>query len=325
MVSLYLLDGRCRNLNGFLFKKSKSVFPDQSKISAVITTYRPDDEFPVRVERIRHQVGCVVIVDDGASSDNVMRLKRWFSNTPKVLLHHNETNIGIAASLNKGIAIAKFEGCSWALTLDDDTLIAPDMVQTVVDYWKQISLQRRKPIALMGMLYRDVHTGEISDRRTSINGLEYADKREIMTSGSLLSLDAYEIIGFFRNDFFIDFVDYDYCSRARSMGFRVIKIFKVGMEHSVGNLRLHNFAGVVVETYNHSPARLYYYFRNSLVFMREVFRSDPLFVLALLVGNLRTVVLIAFLESDKRTKIRYVLRGVLDGWRNRLGRTIAPS
>jgi len=133
------------------------------------------------------------------------------------------------------------------------------------------------------------------------------------------------MIGPFRNDLFIDFVDYDYCFRARSMGFRVIKIFKVGMEHSVGRLRLHNFAGKIVETYNHSPARLYYYFRNSIVFMREVLMSDPLFVLALLYANLRMVVLVALLESDKRTKIRYMIRGVLDGWRNRLGRTIAPS
>jgi len=97
------------------------------------------------------------------------------------------------------------------------------------------------------------------------------------------------------------------------------------MEHSVGRLRLHNFAGKIVETYNHSPARLYYYFRNSIVFMREVLMSDPLFVLALLYANLRMVVLVALLESDKRTKIRYMIRGVLDGWRNRLGRTIAPS
>lgn len=298
---------------------------DSSDICAVITTYRPDNEFPDRVERVRCQVGCVVIVDDGASLDNVMRLKSWFSNTPKVLLQHNETNSGIAASLNKGIAVARHKGYSWALTLDDDTLIAPDMVQTVVDYWMQISRQQGKPIALMGMLYRDTLTGKISDSRTGPSGLVYADKREIMTSGCLLSVEAYETIGPFRNEFFIDFVDYDYCFRARSMGFRVIQIFKVGMEHSVGNLRLHNFAGKLIETYNHSPARLYYYFRNSTVFMREVAVTDPLFVLALLVTNLRTAVLVALLESDKKIKIYCMFRGVLDGLRNRLGRTISPS
>lgn len=298
---------------------------DSSDICAVITTYRPDNKFPDRVERVRCQVGCIVIVDDGASLDNVMRLKSWFFNTPKVLLQHNETNIGIAASLNNGIAIAKHEGYSWVLTLDDDTLIAPDMAQTVVDYWMQISRQQGRPIALLGMLYRDALTGKISDRRTGSNGLVYADKREIMTSGCLLSLDAYETIGPFRNDFFIDFVDYDYCFRARLMGFRVIQIFKVGMEHSVGDLRLYNFAGKLIETYNHSPARLYYYFRNSTVFMREVAVSDPLFVLALLVTNLRTVVLVALLESEKKIKIYYMWRGVLDGLRNRLGRTISPS
>lgn len=306
-------------------QESLLAFPVSSAISAVITTYHPDDGFVDRVERVRSQVGSVVIVDDGASPDNVTCLRHWFSNTPKVILHHNETNMGIAASLSKGVAIAKCEGYSWALTLDDDTLVAPDMVQTLVDYWKQIAKQGGKPIALMGMLYRDVHIGEISDRRTGSKGLPYADKREIMTSGSLLSLDAYKAIGPFRNDFFIDFVDYDYCFRARSMGFRVIQVFRAGMEHSLGHLRLYKIAGKIVETYNHSPARLYYLFRNSSVFMREVFLSDPLFALALFVSNLRTVVLVAFLESDKRTKIRYILRGVLDGCRNRLGRTIAPS
>lgn len=296
-----------------------------SGICAIITTYSPDYELPNRVERVLSQLSKVVIIDDSNSLDNITRLSRWFSNNEKVHLHHNESNLGIAASLNNGIAIAKRAGYSFVLTLDDDTLIYPNMVQTLLDYWKEILQHSSKPIALMGMLYQDTKTGELSDSRTSVNGLPYSDKREIITSGSLMALEAFESIGPFRTDFFIDFVDYDYCFRARAAGYRVIKIYKVGMEHSVGQLRLCKFAGKVVETYNHSPARLYYYFRNSIVFFKEVFITDPLFGLALLWGNLRTAFLVTLFETQKIAKISSMFRGLIDGCRNRLGRTVAPS
>ena len=79
------------------------------------------------------------------------------------------------------------------------------------------------------------------------------------------------MIGAFREEFFIDSVDYDYCLRARSRGFRVIKLCRVGMIHSLGEAEQNDIGPLKVYTTNHNPMRRYYMFRNSTVLAREYF------------------------------------------------------
>src|SRR5574340_1121725 len=91
------------------------------QICAIMTTYRPGEGLADGVERLRSQVGLVVIVDDGGCEENVASLREWFGDLVGVVLHHNLMNVGIAKSLNEGISIAKRKGFRWVLTLDDDT------------------------------------------------------------------------------------------------------------------------------------------------------------------------------------------------------------
>jgi len=293
---------------------------DTSEICAIITTYRPDDDFPSRVQRVGCQVGLVVIVDDGESADNVARLQHWFSETSSVILHHNVANVGVAVSLNKGISIAKSTGYHWVLTLDDDTIVEPDMVKNLIQTWNLVAGQAGKPVAIMGMAHSGGYTGRVESCLTE--GRLFVEKRGIITSGSLMPLDVYDAIGGFRDEFFIDSVDYDYCLRARARGFRVIEVCRVGMIHPLGNSIKRRIGCLTLETTNHSPGRRYYAYRNATVLAREHFRRDPLYTLAVFVFQLRTVALVLLLEKDRRRKVKFVFCGLLDGWRNRLGKRI---
>jgi len=49
-------------------------YPTPSEICAIITTFRPDRELYKRVERIREQLGLVVIINDGEYNKNVKEL-----------------------------------------------------------------------------------------------------------------------------------------------------------------------------------------------------------------------------------------------------------
>jgi len=289
-----------------------------SDVCAVITTYRPDDGFPDRVQRVRSQVGLVVIVDDGESADNVARLQVWFSKTMGVILHHNEVNIGVAAALNKGVSIAKSEGYRWVLTLDDDTVVALDMVKNLIETWNLAAGQAGKPVAIMGMAYRDRYTGEMEACPT--DGRLLVEKRGIVTSGSFLPMDVYDRIGLFREEFVIDSVDYDFCLRARAAGFRVVKVCRLGMTHSVGYKFKRRFGWLTMETTNHSPLRRYYAYRNAIVLAREHFRRDPLYSMAVFTFQLRTLFLVLLLENNRCKKMKYIFNGILDGWRGRLGK-----
>jgi rhamnosyltransferase len=302
-------------------KTISSNFPkNNADVCVIITVYRSDNHFPRRVERIKMQVGLVIIViDDGLASDEKDKLDSYFLDKSKIVISCLPENLGIAAALNVGISIARQQGYRWVLTLDDDTIVEPDMVENLINSWQFISRQEGKPIAIMGMSYADAHIGSIAEI-SNCKGKLFVEKRGIITSGSLLSLDAHDVIGPFREEFFMDSVDYDYCMRARVKGYRVIKICRIGMIHSLGEARLYRFGCFKVQTTNHSAIRRYYMYRNSTVLAREYFLSDPFYSISVFLFQLKTSLLVLFLEEDNRMKFRCMFRGVLDGWMNRLGK-----
>lgn len=182
---------------------------------------------------------------------------------------------------------------------------------------QKINRQVSKPIDAIGMQYADIHTGRIDSISKSKS---FVEKRGIITSGSLFSLDVYDNIGPFREEFFIDSIDYDYCMRARAKGYRIIKVCKVGMLHSLGRTKQYSVRRIKVQTTNHNAMRRYYMYRNSTVLAMEHFLNDPFYSFAVFWFQFKTLFLVQFLEEDKHIKFRCMFRGISYGWRKRLGR-----
>jgi rhamnosyltransferase len=276
-----------------------------SDICAVITAYCPDDYFSERVILIRAQVGLVIIVVDGGGRQNIVNiLKNLFQNDSGVVISSLPDNMGIATALNVGISIAKQREYRWILTLDDDTITKSDMVKNLIESWYIVTEQGSKSIALMGMLSKDAYTGNV-DNKYGCKNKFFVEKRGIITSGSLMSLDAYDVVGPFREEFFIDSVDYDYCMRARAKGYRIIRICRIGMVHSLGRTEKYNIGWLKMQTTNHSTVRRYYMYRNSTVLAREYFLRDPLYSLAVFLFQLKTLFVVFFFENDKRMKLKF--------------------
>jgi rhamnosyltransferase len=187
----------------------------------------------------------------------VLKLQLWFGDNPGVHLHHNPVNQGIAASLNKGITIASQAGYDWVLTLDDDTTVAPDMVETLIAWWSRLAGEAVKSIAVMGMSARDPYHGQAASRSAG-SRQAFVEKRHLVTSGCLMSLEAYRAIGPFREEFFIDWVDYDYC---RAQGFSRHQLSR-GHDPPAGRVTEHRFWRFKVITSNYPPFRRYYWYRN---------------------------------------------------------------
>ena len=305
-------------------KLISSVLPkNTSDVCAVITAYCPDDYFPERVNRIRVQVGLVIIVVDGGGRPNIVNmLKNLFRNDSGVVISALPDNRGIATALNVGMSIAKQREYSWVLTLDDDTIVKPDLVKNLIESWQLVTEQGGKPIALIGMLRIDTHTGNADDD-SGCKDKYFVEKRGIITSGTMMYLDTYDVVGPFREEFFIDSVDYDYCMRARAKGYRVIKICRIGMTHSLGRTKKCNIRWLKVQPTNHNAVRRYYMYRNSTILAQEHFLRDPLYSLAVFFFQLKTWFVVLFFENDKRMKLKFMFQGIVDGWRKRLGKIIS--
>jgi rhamnosyltransferase len=289
----------------------------REKIAAVVVTYHPDDLFPERIERLSKQVDSRIIVDNHSGQAAVAML-RGIATRKGAKLVLNPENLGIAAALNIGVETAIAGGYEWALLLDQDTVVGEDIVETLAAVYEKVANKER--LALIG----SNHTNPISGRLfLPWGGGDHGSWQEVkaaITSGSLLSLAIYNAIGRFREEFFIDCVDIEYCLRARSRGFKVIMARKPLMQHSIGTVTMHKLPWKSVGASNHSPVRRYYMTRNQLVLAREYLWKEPVWTLSTLYAHLNSTIAMCVLEKDILRKLKYTAIGVVDGLRSNFSR-----
>ena len=286
--------------------------PVAQTICAVVVTYYPDPGIADRIEKIRKQVGQTVIVDNGSPSSSVEEIKQ-IGEQPGVHLILNASNQGIARALNAGARWAASQGYRWVLTLDQDTAVGPEMVDSLSGVFRSYPFSER--VAVIGSNYRHKVTGKVWLDEGSSPAREM---KTVLTSGSLVSVDAFEAIGGFRDDFFIDCVDHEYCLRARARGYRILMTSKPVMEHGMGFLTEHRLLGRKFGTSNHSPLRRYFVARNSVILVREFLSTEPEWVLWYLWMYAKSILLICLFEGERISKVKNTIRGCIDGI---LGRT----
>lgn len=145
-----------------------------------------------------------------------------------------------------------------------------------------------------------------------------SDLREIafvISSGSLIDLDAYAEIGPFREDFFIDGIDIEWGFRARARGFHSVMAIREKMPHRLGR-------GVLpipllnVRLTRQPLERIFTYARNQMLMMR--LPHVPVWWKARASGSL-ALHLVVFGLHGRQTLA--MLRGILAGLR---GHPTAP-
>ncbi|MDD5298394.1 MAG: glycosyltransferase family 2 protein [Rhodocyclaceae bacterium] len=280
---------------------------------AVIVAYHPDDGLAQRISAILPQFQAVLIVDNTPEAYRDPRLMSLAEANPAgVELMANPENLGVAAALNQGLAWAHHRGFLWLVTLDQDSHIYPNLVETLTG----IALSLDKQPMVVGGNYLDPRNGRLAANREGV--VPYEVRKTVITSGSLVSVEAAIAIGGFREDYFIDQLDHEFCLRARRHGYQVLISRKPVMDHSVGEeggVRL-PFLGTLP---NHSPLRKYYITRNSLVTILEYWREEPDWCARRLIRLLLGFLLMGVLEQNRLDKIRAFLAGVRDAMDRQMG------
>jgi rhamnosyltransferase len=285
-------------------------------VCAIAVTYHPDSTFPQRIDRILRQVRRLVIVDNGSTETEIEMLRGQASN-PLITLELNGHNLGIARALNIGIQRAVALGFKWALLFDQDTVIDDGMVQTLLAV--HAAFPQREQLAVVGSGFIDVNAGAQESNTESAAG-SWDEAESVITSGSLIPLAVHAVVGPFREEFFIDYVDTEYCFRARALGYRVIRTRKAVMSHSIGAITRHNVLGIKKWTFNHSADRRYYIARNDTVLLREYGNyASGLWALKSLGRCVRLCKRIVLYEKMKTRKVLAVAQGWWDGVRGRMG------
>jgi len=237
-----------------------TVIPTPENTCALVVTYCPDSEFISRLESIRSVASTVYIVDNG-SGELLPQIE-----AQGVVIFRNKENRGIASALNRGAEWAIAQGFCWVLLFDQDTLPSPNLLREITNAYEEYP--RKSRLAMIGS-----HFG--GEYQSTYTNQKWKEVSTVINSGTLLSLGAFSIIGEFREDFFLDCVDFDYCLRAHRKGFDVIELTSQVMKHSIGRASQHRIFGKVLTTSNHAPWRWYYMTRNNLILIRESIFTGP--------------------------------------------------
>jgi rhamnosyltransferase len=294
-------------------------YPEKSRICSIIITFNPDADFNDRVSRIARQVDKTIIIDNASNKSAVKMLKDMISSL-KVDLLFNSSNLGIATALNQGMNRAKEQGYNWALTFDQDTIVEDYLVEALQQTYRDI--EQKDTIAIIGSNYIEVNYPNGKNYLLSQKNISWTETKTVITSGSLISITAFNNIGLFRDDLFIDLVDIEYCLRARSKGFKIYLSRRQLMQHTIGSISIHKLPWKTTGTTNHSALRRYFMIRNYIVVARQYLFSEPVWVITTLYQRIKSVMLMMFFETNRLTKLKFIILGMIDGLFNNFERRL---
>lgn len=276
-------------------------------ISAGIVLFNPD------IKRLKENIDAVIVqcthvylVDNGSGNiDEVLELLKKYKKS-KISVICNAKNHGIAKALNQLASVAQKDGYEWLLTLDQDSVAPYNIIE---EFEKYITYQ---DIGTLCPVIYDRNKGEeIKAKEGSI------EIDECITSGSLLNIKAWNKIGGFDENLFIDGVDFDICYRLKKNGYKILCIQSVVLLHELGHIEYHRFLFWRVLVKNHSAFRKYYIARNIIYIAKK--RKSVLLVVKGLLQEIKMLGIVILYEEDKLNKSRCICRGIYDGFKGKVG------
>ena len=184
--------------------------------AAIIITHMPSVDIVSKVNRIFAQGVTEVIIVDNTPDDRFFSALSFglFDHMPQVI--RNKKNLGVARALNQGMEMAQQFGYKWVVAFDQDSTVVVDFFLRMAQVYNRISSSTGRLIAMLGpnyidqVLHRPAYAVDLA-----VEAMEVLD---VITSGSLLSVEVFSASGGFDEKLFIDMVDTEYCFRVRQAG-----------------------------------------------------------------------------------------------------------
>jgi rhamnosyltransferase len=283
------------------------------RVCAVIVTYNPRPTFIDNIAALRPQVDHVVVVDNGSSGGTEQRLQVLEGRQDCTVIR-NHHNLGIAAALNLGVNHAIEAGFDWIATFDQDSRVSDGFISQMLETYRQAPHPEK--VAIIAPTYVDRESGIRVQSTRRGNG----EIITTMTSGSMMPTSAIQVLGAFDESLYMDYVDTDFCLRARQKGMLIPQSPGV-LSHSLGRTTFHRFLGIRFGVTNHSAERRYYITRNRLRLLRR-YAADWPWVWREIKAMLLQAAKVVLIEDDKWRKIRAMVAGTLDGLSGKVGKRV---
>lgn len=282
-------------------------------ITAIVTAYHPDERLAQVVECALASCALVVVADN-TPGDSVSAAEKL--DHPNVRVLRSGRNLGLAAALNLGLREVPPDAAA-VLFLDQDSVLPPDLIAGLARHLEDPT------IGVVGPAPVDAEKGGQYETLSILHG-DVSDRYSVITSGMLVRRSCFTSVPGFREDFFVDCVDIDFCLRLRRAGVRIVRDKHLTMPHSIGDGRDHRLLFVPVRVLHYAAWRHYWVARNGMVLTREHGRALPGFALINALFMARWLAATAVFEPHRRTHVPAILRGLRDGLTGRTNVAYLP-
>lgn len=269
----------------------------KEEILAIVIAYNIEEKIILQnINSYKNYVDKVIIVDNSDKENKLNEL-----SDEKIAYLKLNDNLGIAKALNEGIYYAIKHNYKFVLTMDQDSKFNNNLIE---EYSKNYG----KDIIIYSPNY-------IIERK---HNKEYkVDSQYLywtMTSGNLINLELFQKVGMFKEEFFIDGVDYEYCLRARKNGYKILQCNRAILLHNPGITKIKK---ILFWNYKYgymSPTRMYYQIRNLKYISKEYksFRAELIIIIKFLK--------IVLLFDNKKEFFTMFKKGIKDCKENKFGK-----
>lgn len=268
------------------------------KVCAIVVTYNPKiSQFHDYLKSNMKQVYDIIIVDN---SDDYQLKKQvsslyMYGNIDIISL---KMNYGIAYAQNIGIKKAIEKNMyEFILFLDQDSMLCVDAIKLYMDYFKILDGQYK--VACLGV-------GSFNNMGSIRRGA--VEVQELLSSGSFVPIPVLKDVGTMDDTMFIDFVDFEWCWRAISKGYKIFSISEIALIHTEAE-SISRFFGQKLAI--PVPVRHYYQYRNFLNLLKKSYVPKRWKIIKSLKMIIKIPVYIV-VAKEKYKRLKYIFNGIKD-------------
>lgn len=288
----------------------------------LVVLFNPSDGQLANLIRNSERCPNLIAIDNSPSPDPELHARMGDAGI-EVIANFNRG--GVAGAYNRGLERLIDRGAELLFLFDQDSDIPDNYCSTMAEACRTIET----PHFLAGPRILDVNVNRYAPAhvvtRFGITPVTFTGEdrgllrcSSIISSGSALSAATFRKLGPFREDYFIDHVDTEYCFRATTQGIPIYINPALTLKHQISRRTDHKFLFLRLIEWNMAPPRQYYSARNCIHIARGYGAKYPVLILVNII-TLQQIISIALFEKDKLRKFMAMFAGIVDGLRSKCG------
>lgn len=200
--------------------------------TVIIVTYNPDfSKLNACVFSLLPQVEKIIIVKNSTETLTFENLSQ-----EKISQIQLDKNYGIAYAQNRGIEKAIELGTDWILLSDQDTVFPQNYVEMFSKKTEKYGKEKIYAPSFFNEVKNQKEPVSVSMSKSVVpSGTEPINVRHAISSGMIFNKTVFEKTGGMSEELFIDYVDFEFCWRAKSFGIETLIFPDIVIYHNLGD------------------------------------------------------------------------------------------